>query len=112
MFTRKRSPQDFAEEIKAHLALEADELQSEGLSEDEARWKAYREFGNVRAAKERFHLRGRWIGFDKFLHRRTNIAQRRARLDHIDSRLERGLRRLQKPLRLLVDLLADRNGNR
>ena len=36
MFWRKRSTEDFAEEIKAHLALEADDLEREGLSEDEA----------------------------------------------------------------------------
>ena len=65
MFGRKRSAEDFAEEIKAHLALEADDLESEGLSRDEAQWKARREFGNVRAAQERFYLRGRWIGLDK-----------------------------------------------
>ncbi len=39
MFKRKRSAEDFAEEIKAHLELEADELRDEGLSEDEARSK-------------------------------------------------------------------------
>jgi predicted permease len=65
MFGRKRSAEDFAEEIKAHLALEADDLESEGLSGDEAQWKARREFGNVRAAQERFYMRGRWIGLDK-----------------------------------------------
>ena len=37
MFKRTRSTDDFAEEIKAHLELEADELQREGLNEDEAR---------------------------------------------------------------------------
>jgi hypothetical protein len=42
MFKRKRSTDDFAEEIKAHLELEADELKREGLSEDEARQKATR----------------------------------------------------------------------
>ena len=62
MFRRKRSAEDFAEEIKAHLELEADELKSEGLSEDEARRKARREFGNVRAAQERFYLKGRLAG--------------------------------------------------
>jgi predicted permease len=67
MFRRKRSAQDFAEEIKTHLELEADELQSSGLSEDEARWRARREFGNVRAAQERFYLKGRWVGLDKLL---------------------------------------------
>ncbi len=65
MFRRKRSAEDFAEEIKAHLELEADELRSEGLSEDEARWKARREFGNVRVAQERFYMKDRWVGLDK-----------------------------------------------
>ena len=32
MFRRKRSAEDFAEEIKAHLELETDELKGEGLS--------------------------------------------------------------------------------
>ena len=54
MFWRKRSAEDFAEEIKAHLELEADDLKQEGLSEDEARWKARRAFGNVSVAQERF----------------------------------------------------------
>ena len=53
MFRRKRSAEDFRAEIEAHLELETDELKSEGLNEDEARWKARREFGNVRAAQER-----------------------------------------------------------
>jgi predicted permease len=65
MFKRKRSADDFAEEIKAHLALEADDLTREGLNENEARRKAHLEFGNVRAAQERFYMRGRWIGLDK-----------------------------------------------
>jgi predicted permease len=67
MFRRNRSAEDFAEEIKAHLELEADDLRHEGLSESEARWKARREFGNVRAAQERFYMRGRWVGLDKLL---------------------------------------------
>jgi predicted permease len=67
MFRRKRSPEDFAEEIKAHLELEADDLRSEGLSEDEARSKARRAFGNVRATQERFYLKGRWLWLDKLL---------------------------------------------
>jgi predicted permease len=67
MFQRKRSAKDFAEEIKAHLELEADDLKQEGLSEDEARWKARREFGNVSAAQERFYLKDRWMWWDKLL---------------------------------------------
>ncbi len=65
MFRRKRSAEDFAAEIQAHLDLEADDLKDEGLSEDEARWKARREFGNVRAAQERFYMRGRWVWLER-----------------------------------------------
>ncbi|MGA9668157.1 MAG: ABC transporter permease, partial [Terracidiphilus sp.] len=67
MFKRKRSAEDFAAEIKAHLELEADDLEREGLNRDEARWKAHREFGNVRAAQERFYLKDRWVMLDKLL---------------------------------------------
>lgn len=65
MFKRKRSAKDFQAEIEAHLALEADDLKGEGLSEDDARWKARREFGNVRAAEERFYVKGRLVWLDK-----------------------------------------------
>jgi hypothetical protein len=64
MFRRKRSEEDFAEEIRAHLDLEADDLRQEGLSSDEARWKARRQFGNMRAAEEHFYSKDRWIGLD------------------------------------------------
>ncbi|HEY4354479.1 MAG TPA: ABC transporter permease [Acidobacteriaceae bacterium] len=67
MFRRKRSSDDFAEEIRAHLALEADELQSEGLSEDEAQRRAKVEFGSVQTARERFYLRGRVAWLDDLL---------------------------------------------
>jgi len=63
VFRRKRSTDDFAEEIQAHLELEAEELKREGLSDDEARRKARAEFGSVRVAQERFYLRSRieWL---------------------------------------------------
>ena len=64
MFRRRRSTDDFAEEIKSHLELEADELESEGLNEEEARRRAKVEFGNTQAAQERFHLRSRIVWFD------------------------------------------------
>jgi predicted permease len=68
MFWRRRSAEDFAEEIKAHLELEAEDLKREGLSEDEARWKARREFGNVRRAQEQFYLKGRFVWLDSLSH--------------------------------------------
>jgi macrolide transport system ATP-binding/permease protein len=64
MFRRKRSAHDFAEEIKAHLDLEADELKREGLSDDEANRMARVEFGSVRAAQEHFYLKSRIVWLD------------------------------------------------
>src|SRR6478736_6387412 len=68
MLRRRRSADDFAEEIQSHLALEADELQSEGLSEEEARRRARVEFGNAQAAQERFYLSSRIVWLDHLLH--------------------------------------------
>ena len=67
MFWRKRSAEDFAEEVKSHLELEADDLRREGMSDEEARRKARREFGNVRAAQEQFYIKGRWLWLDNLL---------------------------------------------
>ncbi len=67
MFRRKRTAEDFAEEIQAHVELEAEELRREGLSDEDARRNAKRKFGSVRAAQERFYLRGRWVWLDKLL---------------------------------------------
>jgi len=67
MFRRRRSTEDFAEEIRAHVELEAEELRRDGLSADEARWKARRKFGNLRAAEERFYMQGRWVWLDRVL---------------------------------------------
>jgi macrolide transport system ATP-binding/permease protein len=75
MFKRTRNTDDFAQEIKAHLQLEADELQGEGLSEDEARRRARLEFGNVTAVQERFYLRSRIVWFDNLV-RDMNFAIR------------------------------------
>jgi macrolide transport system ATP-binding/permease protein len=75
MFKRRRSRDDFAEEIKAHLRLEADELKSEGLTEEEAQRRARVEFGNVHAAQERFYLKSRVLWLDNLV-RDTKFAIR------------------------------------
>ena len=67
MFRRKRSPDDFAAEIQSHLEHEADDLKQAGISEDQARTQARREFGNVTAAQERFYLLYRWQWLDKLI---------------------------------------------
>ncbi|MGD0911482.1 MAG: ABC transporter permease [Terracidiphilus sp.] len=59
MFKRKRSIRDFDDEMRAHLALEADALANEGLSDEEARRRARVAFGNRQIAHERFYLNSR-----------------------------------------------------
>ncbi len=66
MFGRKRKLDDFSTEIDAHLALEIERLQEQGLSEEQARAAAHRAFGNVRKAQERFYESGRWLWWDHF----------------------------------------------
>jgi predicted permease len=67
MFRRKRSAEDFAEEIKAHLELEADELRGEGVNSGDAYTKARSAFGNVGVAQERFYQKGRLVWLDKLV---------------------------------------------
>ena len=67
MLHRKRSGEDFAEEIKAHLEMEAEDLKGEGLSGEEARRLARAGFGSVGLAQERFHLRSRVAWFDNLV---------------------------------------------
>ena len=67
MFRHKRSAEDFAEEIKAHLELEADDLEREGLRPELALRNARRAFGNVASAQERFYMRNRWSSLDKLV---------------------------------------------
>jgi putative ABC transport system permease protein len=64
MFWHKRKQADFSEEIRAHLELETQRLKEQGLSDEEARVAAYRAFGNVTRAEERFYESSRWVWFD------------------------------------------------
>jgi predicted permease len=67
MFRRKRSAEDFAEEIRSHLELEADDLRAQGMNEEEAHRRARVEFGSMRAAQEQFYLKSRWQWLDKLM---------------------------------------------
>src|SRR5688500_20235109 len=50
-----RNDDDFAREIEAHVALEAERLVAEGHDFASARTAALKKFGNVTSARERFH---------------------------------------------------------
>ena len=60
---RRRTEEDFAQEVESHLRLETDKLIDEGMSPDDARAAAFRRFGNVTAHRERFYESGRvrWL---------------------------------------------------
>jgi predicted permease len=73
---RRRGDADFAEEIAAHLALEADRLIAEGFSPEDAAFEARRRFGNVGRAQEAFHDR-RTIEWLEGLDRQVRRAARR-----------------------------------
>jgi putative ABC transport system permease protein len=69
MFGRRKQS-DFSAEIEAHLSHEVDRLRELGLSDEEARAVARREFGNLAAAQERFYEASRWMWWD---HLRNDI---------------------------------------
>lgn len=64
MFRRKRSQQDFQAELQAHIEMEAETLQSEGMCTRDAEAAARRRFGNVLHAEERFYRSHHWLWLD------------------------------------------------
>ncbi len=57
---RRRPHSDFSDEIRAHIALEAERLRGEGWSDADAEAAARRAFGNPTSAEERFYESSRW----------------------------------------------------
>jgi macrolide transport system ATP-binding/permease protein len=64
LFRRKRSSSDFTAEIQSHIQLEIERLHAQGLTPEEAHNRAYRAFGNVTKAQERFYESRRWLWLD------------------------------------------------
>ena len=75
---RKRSQADFDSEIRAHIELESDRLQAEGMSPGDALDAARRRFGNVTVAQERFYQSSRAMWLDA-LRRDVSYAWRQVR---------------------------------
>ncbi len=65
MAWRRRSTEDFSNEIRAHIAHETDRLVADGMSPDDAARTAHRQFGNVTSATERFHESHRLAWLDQ-----------------------------------------------
>jgi predicted permease len=64
-FWRRRSDEDFSDEVQAHLELEAERLITDGTSPEAARSAAKKSFGNVLAVKERYYEASRWRWLDQ-----------------------------------------------
>ncbi len=64
---RSRGIKDFAQEIEAHLQLEADELEADGANHEEAARRARAAFGSAVVARERFYLRDRAVPFENMV---------------------------------------------
>jgi predicted permease len=80
----RRPEDDFAAEIEAHLAIEADRLAEDGLDPQAARHQARRRFGNVVAAQERFHDARRIVWIDE-LRRDLRSAVRNVRRNPVSA---------------------------
>ena len=64
IFSRNRKAADFSAEIQAHIRLEEERLLAQGLSPEEAHNAAFRAFGNVTKAQERFYESRHWLWVD------------------------------------------------
>jgi macrolide transport system ATP-binding/permease protein len=56
---------DLREELQFHLEEEAEERQAEGLTEDEARWAARRELGNLTLVQENTRTAWGWMALEQ-----------------------------------------------
>jgi predicted permease len=57
LFTRRRLDRELDEEISAHLEMQAEEFERQGMSREEARYAALRKFGGVAQVKEAYRER-------------------------------------------------------
>src|SRR6516225_7776159 len=67
LLSRRRLYRELSEEIQAHLDEKAEELVAGGMSREEARHAARREFGNVGVAEENAREVWRWPTIEDFL---------------------------------------------
>ena len=62
---RRRREDELREELEFHLANEADERQADGLTEDQARWAARRDLGNVMRVREDTRTLWTWTSLEQ-----------------------------------------------
>jgi predicted permease len=64
---RRRKDQDLHDELSAHLQMDAEERMESGLAQEEARYAARRDFGNVLAVAEDTRATWGWITLEQLL---------------------------------------------
>jgi predicted permease len=62
---RRRKEDELREELEFHLANEADERQADGLTEDQSRWAARRDLGNLMLLREDARTLWTWTLFEQ-----------------------------------------------
>src|SRR5215467_2370893 len=67
LLSRRRLYSDLSEEIQAHLDEKVEELVADGMSEEDARHAALREFGNVGLVEEKSRDVWAWLPIEDFL---------------------------------------------
>jgi MacB-like periplasmic core domain len=67
MTQRSRREAELREELRFHVEQEADERQDDGLTEDEARWAARREIGNLALVEEDTRAAWGWTGLEQLV---------------------------------------------
>ncbi len=65
LFRRERLDAEMSEEMRAHLELQAAENEKRGMSADDARYAARREFGGVEQIKERARDERGWVWLEQ-----------------------------------------------
>ena len=88
--TQRRDKQtELRLELQFHLEEEAEERQEQGLAEDEVRWAAHREFGNVSLAEEATRDEWGWTRLEQ-LARDAVFGLRQIRRNPSDAKRQSG----------------------
>jgi hypothetical protein len=58
---RQRKDDELCEELQFHLDEEAEQFQAEGLTQDQARWAAHRDLGNIASLSENTRALWTWV---------------------------------------------------
>jgi len=65
----------FGQELQFHLDMEAEEYQAEGLANDQAKWAARRDLGNITLVKENTRARWSWAFFEEVVQDRRYVLR-------------------------------------